>query len=118
MRRVAEDLEESRAVTRFSTQVAATFAGLALLLSMIGVYGLTSGEVSARWRELAVRMALGASRGETIWTVVRPCAVILGAGSALGLLGALSVAPALASLLHGVGPADCGATSDRPLIWP
>ena len=106
MRRLAEDLEESRAVTRFSTQVAATFAGLALLLSMIGVYGLTSADVSARWRELAVRLALGASRREAIWTVIRPCAAILGAGSALGFVGAVSVGPALASLLHGVGPTD------------
>ena len=45
--RVAEALEESRAVTRFVTQLAATFAGLALLLAMIGVYGLTAGDVVA-----------------------------------------------------------------------
>ena len=59
--RVAEALEESRAVTRFVTQLAATFAALALLLAMIGVYGLTAGDVSARWNELAIRLALGAS---------------------------------------------------------
>jgi hypothetical protein len=73
---------------------------------MIGVYGLTSADVSTRWRELAVRLALGSSRLEAVWTVLRPCAAILGAGSALGFLGAVSVGPALTSLLHGVGPAD------------
>lgn len=116
MRRVAEELEESRAVTRFSTQVAATFAGLALLLSMIGVYGLTSADVSTRWRELAVRLALGASRREAVWTVMRPCAAILGAGSALGFLGAVSVGPALTSLLHGVGPADGFTLTIAPVL--
>jgi putative ABC transport system permease protein len=104
--RVAAGLEESRAVTRFSTQVAALFAALALLLSMIGVYGLTAGEVSARWRELAVRQALGASRRDALGTVVRPCAAILAGGAALGVIGALSVGPGLASLLHGVSSAD------------
>jgi putative ABC transport system permease protein len=116
MRRVAEELEESRAVTRFSTQIAATFAGLALLLSMIGVYGLTSADVSTRWRELAVRLALGASRREAVWTVMRPCAAILGAGSALGFLGAVSVGPALTSLLHGVGPADWFTLTIAPVL--
>jgi putative ABC transport system permease protein len=116
MRRVAEELEESRAVTRFSTQVAATFAGLALLLSMIGVYGLTSADVSTRWRELAVRLALGASRREAVWTVMRPCAAILGAGSALGFLGAVSVGPALTSLLHGVDPADWFTLTIAPVL--
>jgi predicted permease len=104
--RVAESLEAGRAVIRFTTLLAATFAGLALLLSAIGVYGLVAGEVSARWRELAVRLAVGASHGDVLWTVLRPCAVILGAGSAIGLLGALSAGPALQSLLHGVTPAD------------
>jgi putative ABC transport system permease protein len=116
IRRVAVELEESRAVTRFSTQVAATFAGLALLLSMIGVYGLTSADVSARWRELAIRLALGASRLEAVWTVMRPCAAILGAGSALGVVGAVSVGPALTSLLRGVGPADVFTLTIAPVL--
>jgi hypothetical protein len=104
--RVAESLEAGRAVIRFTTILAASFAGLALLLSAIGVYGLVAGEVSARWRELAVRLAVGASYGDTLWTVIRPCATILGGGSAIGVLGALSAGPALRSLLHGVTPSD------------
>jgi predicted permease len=104
--RVAETLEAGRAVIRFTTLLAATFAGLALLLSAIGVYGLVAGEVSARWRELAVRLAVGASQGDTIWSVIRPCAAILGGGSAIGVLGALSIGPAIQSLLHGVTPGD------------
>jgi len=114
--RVAEALEESRAVTRFITQATATFAGLALLLSMIGVYGLTAGDVSARWRELAIRLALGASRRDAIWTVVRPCAAVLGAGTALGIVGAAGVGPGLASLLHGVGPADVPSLAVAPIL--
>jgi hypothetical protein len=114
--RVAESLEASRAIVRFSTQVAALFAGLALLLSLIAVYGLTAGEVSARWRELAVRLALGASRGETLWTVIRPCAALLAAGSVLGIAGAASVGPALASLLRGVDPADAPTLIGAPLL--
>jgi predicted permease len=116
MGRVAEALEESRGVTRFITQATATFAGLALLLSMIGVYGLTAGDVSARWRELAIRLALGASRRDAIWTVIRPCAAVLGGGTALGIAGAVSVGPGLASLLHGVGPADAPSLAVAPIL--
>lgn len=104
--RVAESLEAGRAVIRFTTILAASFAGLALLLSSIGVYGLVAGEVSARSRELAVRLAVGASHGDALWTVIRRCAAILGGGSAIGVLGALRAGPALQSLLHGVTPAD------------
>jgi hypothetical protein len=114
--RVAESLEESRAVTRFSTQVAGIFAVLALVLSMIGVYGLTAGDVAARWRELAVRRALGASRPQVIWTVLRPCAAILGAGAVLGAVAALSVRPSLVALLHGVTPTDFKALVAAPLL--
>ena len=73
-RRVAEALEQSRGVTRFAMQLANLFAALAVVLAMIGIYGLTAGEVTARWRELAVRLALGASRRDAFWTVLRPCA--------------------------------------------
>ena len=112
--RVAESLEESRAVTRFSTQVAGIFAALALVLSMIGIYGLTAGDVAARWRELAVRLTLGASRTQVLWTVLRPCAALLGAGAVLGVIGALSVRPALGALLHEMTPADLGALVAAP----
>jgi putative ABC transport system permease protein len=116
VRRVAEEVEESRAVTRFTTQIAATFAGLALLLAMLGVYGLTAGDVSARGRELAVRLALGATAREALWTVIRPCAAILAAGAALGIVGAVSAGPALASLLHGVSPADVPTLAVAPVL--
>lgn len=114
--RVAEALEESRAVTRFVTQLAATFAGLALLLAMIGVYGLTAGDVSARWHELAIRLALGASRRNALWTVIRPCAAVLAAGTVLGTVGALGAGRGLASLLEGVSPADLRTLVVTPLL--
>ena len=114
--RVAEALEESRAVTRFVTQLAATFAGLALLLAMIGVYGLSAGDVSARWNELAIRLALGASRRIVLWTVIRPCAAVLVAGTLLGTAVALGAGRGLSSLLHGVSPADLGTFVVAPLL--
>jgi predicted lysophospholipase L1 biosynthesis ABC-type transport system permease subunit len=67
---------------------------------------MTAGEVSARWREIAVRIALGASQRVALWTVIRPSAAILAVGTTLGAVGALAAAPALASLLHGVNPDD------------
>lgn len=114
--RVAEALEESRAVTRFVTQLAGMFAGLALLLAMIGVYGLTAGDVSARWNELAIRLALGASRRNALWTVIRPCAAVLAAGTVLGTAGALGAGRGLSFLLHGVSPADLGTLVGAPLL--
>lgn len=116
VRRVAETLEQGRSMTRFNTQLAATFAGLALLLSAVGIYGLTSGEVSARWRELAIRLALGASPGGVLWTVVRPCAGVTVAGAATGVVGAQAVTPSLASLLHGVDPADVPTLLAAPTV--
>ncbi|MGH9384585.1 MAG: ABC transporter permease, partial [Vicinamibacterales bacterium] len=116
MERVAESLEDGRAVVRFSMQLAAMFAALALALSVIGVYGLTAGEVSARWRELALRLALGASRFDALWTVIKPCAVLLLAGAVLGMIGAVGAAPALASLLHGVKPVDAPTLAMAPLV--
>src|SRR5262249_46282517 len=82
----------------------------------IGVYGLTAGDVSARWRELAVRLALGASRRDVLWTVIRPCATVLAIGTALGLVGAVSVGPLLASLLHGVRPDDVPTPTFAPAL--
>ena len=106
IREVADILQASRAVTRFNTQVASSFAALALLLAVVGAYGLTAGEVSARWRELAVRLALGANRLQTLWTVMRPGAAALGAGIAAGVIAAPGVGIWMRALLHGVAPAE------------
>lgn len=103
---VAEVLAAGRASTRFNLRLASAFSLLALLLAAVGVYGLTAGEVVSRWRELGVRLALGATRREACWTVVRSSAMALGAGMLAGLVVACSIARALTSLLAGVGPAD------------
>lgn len=103
-------------MVRFSTELAAAFAGLALLLAVIGVYGLTAGAVAARWRELAVRLALGATRAETLWTVTRPCLTLLAAGAVIGMLGAIGVGPALAAQLHGIDPRDAATVIAAPIL--
>jgi putative ABC transport system permease protein len=99
-------LAASGASTRFSMTLAASFALLAVILAAIGVYGLTAGEVIARWRELAVRLALGATRQEALWTIVRPAATAVGTGVLSGISAALVMARWMQSLLHGIGPAD------------
>jgi predicted permease len=101
-----DDLEAGRAVTRFNMRVASAFASLALLLSAIGIYGLTAGEVAARWRELAIRLALGATHREATWTVMRPGTIALTTGAAIGLAAALAAGRSMTALLHGVEPAD------------
>ena len=116
VRPLADVLEPGRALTRFSTRLVTTFAVLALLLSAIGVYGLTAGEVALRWREIAVRIALGASHRSVLLTVLRPSAGVIVAGSAAGIVGALAAAPMLSSLLHGVDPDDRLMLAMAPVV--
>ena len=116
VRPLAEVLEPGRAMTRFNTRLVTTFAVLALLLSAIGVYGLTAGEVAVRWREIGVRIALGASPRRVLLTIVRPCAGLILAGSAVGIVGAIAVAPLLSSLLHGVDPSDRSMLAMAPAV--
>jgi predicted permease len=104
--RVAETLEAGRSMTRFNTQLASAFAGLAMLLSAIGVYGLTAGEVATRWREIAIRLALGATRREATWTTMRPGASALAIGAAIGIAAALAAGRSMTALLHGIEPTD------------
>jgi putative ABC transport system permease protein len=114
--RVAEALEGSRAMTRFSAQIAGAFAAVALLLAAIGIYGMTAGDVSARWRELSIRLALGASRSSVIWTILRPCATLLAVSAALGVVGAVGIGPVLHSLLRGVEATDKPTLTVAPLL--
>jgi putative ABC transport system permease protein len=116
IRVVAETLEAGRAMTRFDTHVTSAFAALALLLAAIGVYGLTAGEVSARWRELAVRLALGAPRRGALWAVMRSSVAVVVIGMVLGLAAAIYMGRWMRALLHGIDPADPPTLIIGPLL--
>jgi putative ABC transport system permease protein len=104
-------------VTRFNLRLVSAFAALALLLAAVGIYGLTAGEVTSRWRELGVRLALGATRPEALWMVMRSSAIALSAGIVLGLALGSAVARVMKSLLYGVGPSDTLVFFSAPVLF-
>jgi ABC-type antimicrobial peptide transport system permease subunit len=79
---------------------------MALVLGVIGIYGVISYAVSQRTREIGIRLALGAQRGELKRMFVRNGLVLTGAGMAIGLLGAVALTRLMSSLLFGVSPLD------------
>jgi putative ABC transport system permease protein len=91
---------------RFTTVVLGSFAGLGLLLAVIGAYGVISLLVSQRTRELGVRLALGADASDILRLVLRYGLSIAASGVALGLVGAVAVRRSIAALLYGVTPSD------------
>ncbi|MGH9759559.1 MAG: FtsX-like permease family protein, partial [Blastocatellia bacterium] len=91
---------------RFSMEMVLLFALTALLLAGLGIYGTISYLVSERTHEIGIRLALGAKRGEIMWTILRQGLALAVAGAALGLVGALIVSHLMAGLLYGVSPTD------------
>jgi len=105
-----ETLEEiksqSVAPARLRTALLAIFAGTALLLAALGIYGVVSCWVAQRVREMAVRLALGASPGDLLKLVIGKTMLIVLVGLALGVGGALALTRLLASLLYDTSPTD------------
>jgi putative ABC transport system permease protein len=91
---------------RFSMALLAAFAGLALALGLVGVYGVTSYLVAQRTREVGLRVALGAQPGQLVRMVVRQGMRVAALGLAVGLAAALALGRLMAGLLYGVGPFD------------
>ncbi|MGC2620743.1 MAG: ABC transporter permease [Acidobacteriaceae bacterium] len=91
---------------RSSAYLVGGFAALALLLSIVGLYGVISYSVSQRTREIGVRMALGAERGMVHWMVLREAIRLTGMGLATGVVSAMGAAALMRSLLFGVEPWD------------
>ena len=82
------------------------FAGLALILGMVGIYGVLSFLVAKRTREIGIRIALGAQRRNILWLVMREGARFALLGIALGLTGAFLLTRFLSSELYGISPID------------
>jgi putative ABC transport system permease protein len=91
---------------RFRAILLSYFAGLALLLVAIGIYGTLSQTVSLRSREIGVRMALGAKRNDVLLLVIRQGFILTLAGAVIGVAGSLFVTRFLAGMLYGVKSAD------------
>ncbi len=87
---------------RFRAVLFGSFAGLALLLAVVGLYGVLMQMVAQRTREMAIRMAVGASRGEVLSRVFRKAIGLAAVGIALGVMGSAIAVRALAGLLYGV----------------
>jgi len=94
----------------------AGFAGIALFLAAIGIYGVMSYAVSQRTQEIGVRMALGANSGTVIRMVLRQGLSLVALGLALGLVGAWFASLAVSGLLHGIDPHDPPTFALVPLL--
>ena len=105
--RTMEDVvADSLAQRRFAMQVVGLFGVLALLLASIGIYGVMAYSVNQRTREIGIRVALGASRGNILRWVLQQGVALIGAGVAVGLLAAFAMSRLLRSLLFNVAPTD------------
>jgi predicted permease len=103
---LGEIYRRSMARTSFTLVMLAIAGAMALALSLIGIYGVISYAVSQRTREIGIRMALGAPKGELCWMFVRSALALTWVGVVIGLGTAVAVAQMLRTLLFGVSPLD------------
>ena len=106
VRSMTEVMGESVARRRLALILLAVFAGLALLLASIGIYGVTSYSVNQRQPEIGLRMALGARRIQVLQLVLKQGMLLTAAGLGIGLVTALVATRLMGSLLFAVRPAD------------
>jgi putative ABC transport system permease protein len=97
---------DANAQPRFEMLLLAVFAAVALALAAVGIYGVMSYSVSRRTHEIGIRLSLGASRADVLRLVVRQGMVLVLAGSAAGMVGALLLSRLMTDMLYGVRPND------------
>jgi predicted permease len=103
---VVEAFRANTSRRTFAMTLVGGFGALALLLSIVGLYGLVSYSVARERREIGVRLALGAHAGDMVARVLARSLLLAGAGAAVGLAGAAATSRTVASLLYGVSPTD------------
>jgi predicted permease len=103
---MGELVSQATARRRFQTTLLSAFSGMAMLLGMVGVYGLLAYSVKQRTAEIGLRIALGAPRGRVLGMILRQGIQLTIAGLLLGLAGALALTRVLTSFLYGVSALD------------
>lgn len=116
VRTMGEIVAETYGAVRFPMTLLWVFSALALVLSAVGIFGVMSYAVSRRTREIAIRMALGASRREVLRLVLREGLAVTLFGVALGLVGALLLSRVMAGYVYGITSTDPLTFAVAPLL--
>ena len=106
VRTMDEIVDEAIVGRRYQMTLLAAFAGLALLLASVGLYGVLSYTVTSRRREIGVRLALGATRGAVVRMVIGHGLLLTGTGLVIGVAGAWTATRAMSTMLYGVAATD------------
>jgi ABC-type antimicrobial peptide transport system permease subunit len=115
-----EMVADSGSLRRFDTWLIGAFAGLALILAAVGIYGVMAYSVAQRTREIGIRIAMGAPQQNVVRLILGQGAKLALAGVLIGLVGALALANVMASLVFEVSPRDLTTFSIVPwlvLLW-
>ena len=114
---VDELMDNSRAQPRFVTLLLTIFSATALVLAVIGIYGVLAYSVTQRQHELGIRLALGAQRSDILRLVLRQGFVLAIAGVAIGLVAAFLLTNLMSSMLYQVGARDLTTFALTPLLF-
>ena len=114
---VEELIDKSRSQPRFTLFLIGAFSAVALVLALMGIYGILAYSVAERRQEMGIRLALGAHRADILLLIVRQGLVLTAIGIAIGLTAALLLTRLMASLLYKVGTHDLTAFVLSPLIF-
>jgi ABC-type antimicrobial peptide transport system permease subunit len=115
-RTLEKHVEESLGREHLMATLSSLFAALAMMLACVGLYGIMTYAVASRTNEIGIRMALGAGRAQILRIVAWESALLVAAGVALGLPGALGAARLISAQLYGLMPADPGTMAGAILL--
>ena len=104
LRTIENQIDRSLTTERMMATLLTGFGAVALLLSVVGLYGVMSFVVTHRTREIGVRLALGATRGTAVWLVVKDALILIGSGTVIALLGGWAMGRVVSGQLFGVAP--------------
>jgi predicted permease len=116
MKTLGSQLDETLSTERLIAVLSAAFGLLATLLAALGLYGVMAFMVARRTREIGLRMALGAPRGQVVWMVMRETLVLVAAGLAIGIPAALAASKYISTQLFGVQATDIASAAAALVI--